>query len=389
MLQNRLKYMKHNILHIILTMLIGIAFVSSCASEPEVTDYTTGVEMTFDVGTTTRASIITEDNYTSQSFKLFGDLNTKKVYINGEYFEGLRKIFNGTQVKCQSSAWNYGTAQYWLLGQEYSFVALMPYAISDLQGLTYSDSKLSFTYTLPSDLNNAIDILAATDRRKFLLTGTYFSGLAKVNFEFKHLLSQISIQAALDEDLMYEDDDNYRGADPDYEDEYIEFHKVEIWGSKTAANFTITPAASSSTNPDPSGTIEAMLIDNATDSKLSKPFNETKKLTNNKQYVTLFSDTDALLIMPQQLASDSEAKMILTYTVNGNTDRLRQIEIPLAGSKWEAGKIYTYKFTVSKAYTGQIKEGSLAIEINDITDSGANDRWISENDKLVFKFGEK
>ncbi|MDE5856876.1 MAG: fimbrillin family protein [Muribaculaceae bacterium] len=379
--------MKHNIPHIILTMLIGMAFVSSCTSDPEVTDCATGVEMTFDVETASasRASIITKDNATKQTFNLFGTLNTSKVYINGEYFEGSKTIFDGTQVKYQSSAWNYGTTQYWLLGQEYSFVAVMPFTISGATDMTYSGSGLSFTYTLPSDLNNAIDILAATDRRKFLLNNT---DLPKVSFTFSHLLAQINIQVALDEDLMYEDDDNYRGADPDYEDEYIEFHKVEIWGSKTAANFTITPAASSSTNPDPSGTIEAMLIDNATDSKLSKSFT-SKKLTNNKEFVSFFSNTDALLIMPQQFAADSEAKMVLTYTVNGNTDRLRQIEIPLAGYKWEAGKTYTYKFTVSKAYTGQIKEGSLAIEINDITDSGANDRWISENDKLVFKFGEK
>ncbi|MDE6460926.1 MAG: fimbrillin family protein, partial [Paramuribaculum sp.] len=175
--------------------------------------------------------------------------------------------------------------------------------------------------------------------------------------------------------------------DPIYADEYIEFHKVEILGSKTAATFTITPAAPSSKNPDSSGTIKATLIDNPTDSKLSKPFTKAAvKITNNKQYVTFFSDTDALLIIPQEFASDSGAKMVLTYTVNGNTERLRQLEFPLEGSKWEAGKIYTYKFTVSKVYTGQIKEGSLSIEINDITDPDADDRWISDTDKLIFEF---
>ncbi|MDE5838541.1 MAG: fimbrillin family protein, partial [Paramuribaculum sp.] len=126
-----------------------------------------------------------------------------KVYINGEYFEGAKKIFNGTQVEYKNSDWNYGTTQYWLLGQEYSFVAIMPYTISGVTAMTYSDSGLSsgvtFTYTLPSDLNNAVDLLAATDRRKFLLGN---SALPKVSFTFSHLLAQINIQAALDEDLM-------------------------------------------------------------------------------------------------------------------------------------------------------------------------------------------
>ena len=381
MLQHRLKYMKPNILHIILPMLIGLVFVSSCTSDPEVPDYTTGEEMTFDVGTASRASVITNSNATKQSFKLFGDLNTSKVYINGEYFEGLRKIFDGTQVKYQSNAWNYGATQYWLLGQEYSFVAIMPYDVSGVSGLTYDDSKLSFTYTLPSDLNNAVDLLAATDRRKFHLglSGT-------VSFKFQHLLSQINIQAALDEDLMYEDDDAYEASDPDYKDEYIEFHRVDIYGAKTAATFTVAPAATLSSNPATTGTIGKTLIDNSADSKLSKSFNTAKKLTNNKQPVTFFSNTDALLIMPQQFASDSEAKMVFTYTINGNTERERQIELPLAGYNWEAGKTYTYKFTVSKAYTGQIKEGSLTIEIDDFTTPGANDQWVSDDDTLKFDF---
>ena len=365
-------------------MLIGMAFASSCTSDPEVTDYATGEEMTFDVGPSTRAIVIKKDNVTKQTFRLYGDLNTKSVYINGEYFEGLRKIFDGAQVKYQSSAWNYGTAQYWLLGQEYSFVAIMPYAISGASGMTYSNSELSFSYTLPSNLNDAVDLLAATDRRKFHLGS---SSLATVSFTFKHLLSQISIQIALDEDLMYVDDDNYRKEDPDYEDEFIEFHRVEIYGSRSAAAFTVTPGSLPADGQTSEGTIDMRLIDNDGDSKLSKPLSPARKITNNGQHVSIFSDADALLLMPQEFASDSEAKMGLTYTVNGNTGRERQIELPLAGNKWEAGKTYTFKFTVSKAYTGQIKEGSLTIEINDTTDPDASDRWISEEDKLQFDFG--
>ncbi|MDE7153187.1 MAG: fimbrillin family protein [Muribaculaceae bacterium] len=374
--------MKHNILHNILPKLIGLMFLYSCTSDPEVPDYTTGEEMIFDVATAsvTRASVIT--SLSNKSFKLFGDLNTAKVYINGEYFEGIRRIFDGTEVKYTGSTCNYGTTQYWLMGQEYWFVALFPYSPQGVSDMTYDDSKLSFTYTLPSDLNNAVDLLAATDRRKFHLGLTNTT----VSLKFNHLLSQINIQAALDEDLMYEDDDEYEASDPDYEDEFIEFHRVDIYGSKTAATFTVAPAATLSTNPATTGTVDTKLIDNGADSKLSKTFTTAKKLTNNKQLVTFFSNTDALLIIPQQFASDSEAKMVLTYTINGNTERERQIELPLAGYNWEAGKTYTYKFTVSKAYTGQIKEGSLTIEIDDFTNPGAQDQWISDDETMKFEF---
>ena len=366
-------------------MLIGLLSVSSCMSEPEVTDYTTGEEMTFDVSTATatvtRASVNTgTTSLKNQSFKLFGDLNTSKVYINGEYFEGIKRIFDGTEVKYTGTC-NYGTTQYWLMGQEYWFVALFPYSPQGVSDMSYDDSKLCFTYTLPSDLNNAVDLLAATDRRKF-----HFSISSTVTLNFKHLLSQISIQAALDEDLMYVDDEDYRNSDPDYEDEYIEFKRVDIYGAKTAATFTVAPAETLSTNPENTGIVNVKLIDNGADSKLSKPFSTPTKITNNNKLVSFFSNTDALLIIPQQFAADSEAKMVLTYTINGNTERERQIELPLAGYIWEGGKTYTYKFTVSKAYTGQIKEGSLTIEINDIIDPNANDRWISGGDKLEFEF---
>ena len=376
--------MNHNILHTILPMLIGVTLVSSCATDTDAPDYTTGVEMAFDVATPSRAIINTgTTSLNNKTFKLFGDLNTDKVYINGEYFEGIRRIFDGTEVKYASSKCNYGTTQYWLMGQEYWFVALFPYSPQGVSDMTYDDSKLNFTYTLPSDLNNAVDLLAATDRRKFNLSNT---SLATVSFKFQHLLSQINIQAALDEDLMYVDDDDYRAEDPDYKDEYIEFQRVDICGAKTAATFTISPAATLSTNPINIGTVDIKLIDNDADSKLSKPFDPTRIITNNGKLVSFFSNTDALLIIPQQFDSDSEAKMVLTYTINGNTERERQIELPLAGYKWEAGKTYTYKFTVSKAYTGQIKEGSLTIEIDDFTTPGAQDKWISDDETMKFEF---
>lgn len=369
-------------------MLIGLTFLSSCTSDPDEPDYATGEEMTFDVETATvsRASVITTGT-NIKTFRLYGDLNTAKVYINGEYFEGIRRIFDGTEVKYNGSTCNYGTTQYWLMGQEYWFVALFPYSPQGVSDMTYDDSKLSFTYTLPSDLSNAVDLLAATDRRRFYLGSTTSSTtFSKVTFSFKHLLSQLNIQAALDEDLMYKDDDDYEASDPDYRDEFIEFHRVEICGSKTTATFTVAPAATLSTNPATTGTVDTKLIDSGADSKLSKIFSKALRITNNGKFSSFFSNTDALLIMPQEFASDSEAKIVLTYTVNGNTERERQIEIPLAGFKWEAGKTYTYKFTVSKAYTGQIKEGSLTIEIDDFTTPGAQDQWISDDKTMKFEF---
>lgn len=385
--------MKNIKLHTALPAIIGLTCAASCTSDNDMPDCTTPEVMTFDVAGATRATVITSLNKSNESFRLYGNLNTgtQKVNINGATYQGLINIFDAKQITYNSSKWDYGNTRYWLLGQLYSFVAIYPYSAPGVSDMTFedSDSRLNFTYIIPSDLNTVPDLLVATDRRKIVMTtsGTLDSSLTTVSFAFNHLMSQIDIQVALDESLMYPDETD-RETYPYNKDEYIGFQRVEIYGVKTTAKYTVEPSSTLSSNKTSTSIINREIIDDIAYTELTYtiPSDKTIHVTNNNTLTNIFPSPEHLLMLPQEVPSDSEAKMVFIYTVNDNTEREREIILPLKGTNWEPGKKYTYKFTVSKAYTGQIKAGSLEIVINDFTDEDADDRWISDEDLLKFEF---
>lgn len=372
--------MKYDIIHIYLSMMIGLACAASCTSDRDSLDSLAKEEMTFEVGNLTRTSATTNSNLKERPFQLFGDMNR-----TGEYYPGLKELFNAQTVKFENNKWDYGTPLYWLMGQEHSFVAVHPHSdfIPGMSDLTYSNSKVSFTYTIPTDEYNATDILVATHRRKYTLDTP-----GAVKFGFKHILSRINIEPALDEVLMYEDDRDKENH-PYNKDEYIQFRRIEIYSLKTKASFSFTPASLQTGNPTDKSVATYELDDNSVaDIKLS--FTNPKEVTNNKTNVNIVDDDNALLVLPQSI--DKDAKIILFYTVNrdhNNDHLIRTITFPLSDlpiDKWEQGKSYTYKFTIEKAYTGQIREGSLEWVVTDITDASASDKWINEDGTITQNF---
>lgn len=265
------------------------------------------------------------------------------------------------------------------MGQEHSFVAIHPADIQEIPGgnITYEGSKVSFKYETPVDkYKESTDILVATHRRIYTLDNA-----GAVKFGFSHILTRLNIAPAIDEVLMYENEaDTIKR--PYNENEYILIHRIELYGLKTKAEFSFAP------DPLPSGQFntddrtETYKLEENSVQDIKLDFHDDNvKVTNNKQPVPVFDDKNALLLLPQKIGDDVYA--ILYYTVNGDhtdTDSaplVRKITLPLSGiGEWEAGKSYTYKFSIQKVYTGQIKPGTLTWEVNDINDDDAKDKWI-------------
>lgn len=344
---------------------------TSCKSDSE-PELESAEQLTFEVvGVASRASVSNNSNLTRQSFSLFGDM-----IRTGEYYPGLKVIFNGDKVSYNNNKWDYGAPLYWLMGQVHSFVAMHPSVetISGLSDLTYSDSKVSFTYTIPVtdgkiDYHAVSDILIATHRRKY-----NYDTAGAVNLGFRHNLARINIAPALDEVLMYEDETDKQNH-PENMDEYILFHKIEIFGLRTKASFSFTPVSIQTGQTDKRDVTYEVYDNSVADAVLT--FSKPKKVTNNKTNFNICDDDDAMLVLPQDI--DKDARVILYYTVNDDNP-MRTItfsfsDLPI--DTWETGKSYTYMFTIAKAYTGQIKDGSLKWGITDFTDNLANDRWIN------------
>ncbi len=384
--------MRYNILHITLMLLATLASATSCSSDsdPDLPETATKQEILFDVNNATRATVTS--SITSGSFLVFGEFNTNTSYsngvlINGEYFKGIKTVFNGNKVTNSSSKWSCtDNKQYWLVGQEYSFVAIHPYpSTTDLKYYSFSesDSKVTFNYTLPQDLSKMADILVAADRRKFLYDSN--GSATKVKLKFKHILSQIDIQVAIDENRMYEDETD-KETYPYNKDEFIRFHQIDFYGIKDSATFTFAPEGSPGEAATNQCDITEAIADNVKNTTYFLELSNSSDITNNKEFKSIIPSKQALLMLPQSFAADSEAKMVLTYSINGDTERKKQINLPFHDFSWEIGKKYTYKFTVSNVYSGQVKDGKLEIKINDIIDDGADEKWVQDTEKMEWIF---
>lgn len=388
--------MNNNIIYIALAMIIGISCAAtSCASGMEPETVERGDEIQVEVNQPASRSVVTNNSILKQHpFMICGDINR-----TGEYYPGLKVIFNGRKVEYkgdeQTGKWDYGTPIYWLMGQEHSFVAIHPYldAVLGITDWSYSDSKLAFTYTVPknedgiTDYDKMWDILFATHRRNYNMDNA-----GAIKFVFRHLMSQINIEPALNEELMYPDETN-KDMYPDNQPEFIQIKRFELYGLKTSAKFSFTPDPLENNANQTDACHVTYEVDDNSKSHAVMSFKGVKQVTNNQTHVNICKDDDTLLVLPQEVDQE-EAEIVLYYTIN--TDHqddnvVRKITFPLHGlpiTKWESGKIYTYRFTVEKAYTGQIKDGSITWEVKDsnITDDDKKNWWIDDDDTISQEF---
>lgn len=393
--------------HIILLSIAGWWLLPACTSDdPEDDEAAQNTEMQFAISGVSRTSVTTKKdiNTIGSRFAIYGE----KMFQGQNDFHGPLVIFNNTEIELTKNGWNYGERQYWMPNHEYSFVTIYPTtdSIKYFSNIEYSNSRLSFSYSIPlSEGNTAVkedysDIIYATHRRLF---ETDASGYSKddgiIRLQFDHLLSLLDITPAVVDPLMYTGDDESRlDPDPNFNDqiiknEFIQFRKVEFYGFKTKADFSVTPA--------PLNTAKRTDDNDVTiDVDYSLPYaNMTIEFTeetaqhivnsdpNNVKNYSIFAENDALIMLPHTLAPD--AKMHMTYTVNTDTPEdpvIRHITISLNGMKLERGKHYKLCFTIEKVYEGQIREGSLRWIVTDISDKSANDNWVGESDIIHQEF---
>lgn len=312
--------------------------VASCSPEtPEDEKATKGSELTFSVAALSRGSVTKDITFQGSKFAVFGDKS-----FTGSNGGNPSVIFDNTQVEYKDQIWRYDDTQYWFPNHEHSFVAVYPLQlVNNVNTPVYKNSRLTFTYSLPLSSGSEIkreeitDILAATHRRL-----SDFSEGMPVTLRFSHLMSLINISPSFSDNVM----DNSA---------YIQFQKLEIKGIKNKAAFSILPASRLSSNQTDDRVIEVTAHEGQ--AKLTIEFDEPKKIMNHGQNVSLFDADDAIIMLPQLFAADSQAELILTYTVNGDSQQ-RTISSPLRLREWESGKSYNYIMTLDR--TGLISNST-------------------------------
>lgn len=323
----------------ICTLFCAACLAHSCSSDNDTPPMGKGDAMTFAVSDVSRAS----ETPAFTIFAIYGDM---KFPVDNTTVPTV--VFNKTEVEYKDDSWSYEGTQYWFPQHEHSFVAVNPLSVLEPGNAPlYSNSQLSFTYTLPVSSDNRIiredvtDILVATHRR---LYGPEDKAGTTV-LRFGHIMSQINFAPALD-------DNNMTG------DEFIEIHKLEFTGFKTGATFNIVPSQrqTNSLTDDRLITVTGLTAPG----NLSVEFEAPVQILNNHNNVTLFGDNDALIMLPQSFTADGDAEITLSYTTSFDPSTLQQLTIPFLNKDWEPGRSYTYKFTVNRR--GLISESTEITE---------------------------
>lgn len=328
--------------------------VSACSSDtPDEVEVSKGAEMSFAVADRSRATVTTSFD----EFTVYSDLKDPENETANPVVQ-----FDKTQVVYRDNEWSYDVKQYWYPQHEHSFVAISPSSVLD-NGATplYSNSRLSFTYTIPTTAgilnkkDDVSDIITATHRRFYDKDKYFFiaDSVSKIILKFDHILSMVNFAPELNDDFLHDDG-------------YVTFHKLEFSGFKTKATINILPASRSSNNETDDRVVS--VTGQEGDAKYTVEFTNPKIVTNNKEKVSLFENNDALIMLPQVFASDSQAKIILTYTINDDTQP-KQLTVALKNITWQTGMSYTcvIPFTIDKSELTIGTTGILDWETEQIT----------------------
>lgn len=327
-----LEHLRNNLL----LLSVGCLLFACSTDEPAVSRQ----EMRFGIYTVSRATVTTGGTITRSPFALFGDRIPTPFAENTDSERAI--VYHNTQVTYNNSVWTTPLTQYWYHLHEHSFVALHPASVLNSTDVNfkYNNNELSFIYSLPADYKQTNDILAATHRRQYIdrreldKDGNVVEGTSSeaVYFRFEHIMSQINIAPAFEDNIMTDE-------------EFIEFHKIVISGFKNKTTFNIKPGRLQNSTQTDEIIVGLSNIDG--NGSLTIEYPTPVKVKNHGGNIDFFGTTDAIIMIPQSFADNSEAKIVLSYTINDDSSE-KQITLPLRNQKWESGKSYRYKFTVGR-----------------------------------------
>ena len=329
------------ILHI---LLITVLFLAGCKDHPSFypdsyMDESCPIEFGIDDELTVDSKVaIDNNNYQESGFVVMG------AWTLGS--EADHSIFgvNGTEVR-YSEGWSYSPMCYWKEGL-YDFAAVMPSSLFkathphdatategtatiSMDATTHRTVTLHFGdggYDLSAGQHDIMVAYSSADNRDRKMGTVVEGSLKQVSLDFKHQLSLVSIKAATTEPRT---------------DMYIK--QIKVFGNSKATKGDIVFTYNESTITSNESTITSVYetagnTDRDNEYKTISPSAaEDWKLRAGSEYTTLI---DGLLVFPEECTFC----IAVTYA-----DRYGKefTDVGKLSASWEAGKKYTYSFTVS------------------------------------------
>ncbi len=324
--------------------------MAACDShEPQQPD---SQSMIFSVESGSRAAVMSGDNLTDYPFAVYSDM----VSMDGTPESSFITVHDATVVSYSPSErkWAYDNTQYWFSGYQYSFVAYHPAGAPWLSGIRYSKNHLQFTYSQPDDYKDACDVLIATHRRN------YTGGKAEaVRFGFAHILTNVNVE------MSY----NCSSSGPTS----ITVDDLTFRNIPTKSTYAIKPApliGSSMMTSDwenDEGTQAGWTVGERGSLKIVFPSDAPRVVQSNKGDFKLFSESDALLMLPNPLDPDAPAELELNYTTNTGEKETISAVIPKG---WSPGTNLTLSLQIANGLV------QFRISVEDWKDGSTTDTTV-------------
>lgn len=385
------------------TALASMALLSACSSDNELANVGTTANNAIGfhvVGNKaeTRANIVDNNNITDTDFNVFA-FTRNEDGTDGNFFMGEKESvlgetgikINGVKISYKNNTWDYANTSdihYWPTSTKLNFYAVSPVYFDGLKdedalemfsmyGWNINNNTKTIRYSAIDEYNGStdkknLDVMYAITKDQ---THTPTNG-GKVNFQFKHILSQVVFKAKTALENME-----------------VNINEIKIHNIKYAGTFTL-PATSTE-----SGTWTLNPILPGTDGKRHNKFTVyTGKDITVKNSVTDISSNTPMLNTPQKLtawdvqtpktkeeadaADPAESYLEITCKIKqnkvyvfGSETQYGTLYVPF-GPTWEQGKRYTYTLIFGGGYNDQgqqiLQPINFKAEVDNWTDATGN-----------------
>lgn len=233
-------------------------------------------------------------------------------------------VFDGTTVYLNTDGkWTYdGEKKYWESGCTYSFCAFYP---TEAATYDFNTNRLTATYDVKTQGIGAaaVDLLKASDTR------AYDGNNGTVSFNFKHMLSRISVVVK-------------KGADwNELPGNQLAVNNVKMWGFASKGNYAAPY------NEEPS-------VQHWTGSEITTEQNTFFIDSDFPNFVTNGEEQvyEEMFAIPQQVSADMGISLNYTYldpNSSGETiDKTSTVSLnQFAATEWAAGKSLRYVLTIN------------------------------------------
>ena len=267
--------------------------------------------------------------------------------------------------------WSYDKLVYWPDATSQSTLSFVAYSSNAVNHLS-SKSSAGFTFTVPSDIDQQVDLLATAYQEDLKLGGTDVASDGKVTLNFHHLLSRVGfkVQTTTDKSVTIN---------------ALSFGGKLVTNGSLAfinAKGTEIPAIVPSTTKDNNVTYTYLSESSAaTTEKISGANTTAKRIVRNitnAQNQTVASEY--MMIMPQTVAAQGDVTINITYTIGTSPkSKSAKVELP-AGFVFAPGKAYEFILNIS---TSSIKFTVTEDEWDNPTEDNESYPLIPEDENKV------